>query len=326
MTGPDSSSHLQLDAGLDAFLAALTAGAYSAPDGVVDLEDMRAAADRTRMAFNIGGPKNLATRDLTAETRWGPVPIRIHWPATGARPGTLVFLHGGGWTLFGLDSHDRLMRTLAAESGWTVAGVDYPRAPETPFPGPLDACWAVLEWVRNSGLQHGLKPPIVVGGDSAGANLALSTALVRPHARTLADGLLLFYGVYDCDNSRNSYTRFGDQRFPLTAERMEWFWRNYCPDPRERHNPLASPLRANLEGLPPCYLVIAGQDILADENKSLAQKLRASQVSVTVAWYPGAIHAFAEALAFSAVSRRAVADAATWLRTCVPFEAGRPAQ
>src|SRR5581483_2155621 len=124
-------------------------------------------------------------------------------------------------------------------------------------------------------------------GDSSGANLALTAALaLRKRTASQPDALILAYGVYDCDLSRPSYRSFGAPPFVLSAERMAWFWDRYCPDPRDRLSPSASPLRGDLRGLPPMRLITAGHDVLRDENVALVDRLIEAGVAVSLDHYP----------------------------------------
>ena len=273
---------------------------------------MREAASQVRRTWADSVPVGRLQRHIV-ETSNGPVPLTIHLP-DGVPGGTILFLHGGGWTLFDSETHSPLMRALAMKTGWAVVGVDYPRAPETPYPEPIKACASVIGTVMRIGPRLGLPEPLALCGDSSGANLAVAaTLLMRDIDEILPAALVLFYGVYDCDFSRPSYAKFGSEAFPLSAEKMAWFWDRYCPDVSRRDEPLASPVQADLAGLPPTNMVVAGQDILRDENLAMATRLAEAGVRVSLDVYPGAVHAFCEAVGFVDVSRRAVGRSATWL-------------
>jgi acetyl esterase len=299
---------VRLDRGLDAFLDRLLAGNPLPPDpSPAAIDDMRRAAARVRLSWAEGIPACEVRHDVIEA-----VPVTVHLPTERAPGGTLVFMHGGGWTVLDSSSYAPLLSVLVAATGWAVVGVDYPRAPENPYPGPVEACRDVVRAVRDRGASLG--GPLAVAGDSAGANLALaSTLMLRDAGEVLPAALLLFYGVFDCEMSRPSYAAFGSEFFPLSTEKMAWFWDRYCPDHARRREPLASPLRADLTGLPPVRIVAAGQDILRDENLAMAVRLAEAGVVVSLDVYPGAVHAFCEALAFAGVSRQAVGRAGSWL-------------
>jgi len=232
--------------------------------------------------------------------------------------GIRIYLHGGGWVMHNLDSHDRLMRTYALKSGFSVLGLDYPLAPEIQFPQNLYACVDAVECVIENAQEIGVQPDrIVLGGDSSGANLALSVALRRQEMGLAPlTGLLLTYGVFDSDLARPSYGRFGMAPHMLTEEKIAFFWAQYCRQATDRTNPLAAPFRADisaLASLPPVHLSIAGQDVLLDENLAMADRLRAAGVDVSQCVYENAVRGFVEAVDCSPVADQAVADAATWL-------------
>jgi acetyl esterase len=276
---------------------------------------MRDNAAALRLFWAESVPRGREHRGVIS-TRQGPVAFTIHMPMEDPPRGTLLFLHGGGWTLLDSETHAPLMRAIAGHTGWAVAGIDYPRAPEVPFPGPVHACAQVLEAASQGALAPAPAQPLAIAGDSAGANLAIAASLVlRDAGQPLPAALLLFYGVYDCDNSRPSYAAYGSEHYPLTAEKMAWFWDRYCPDPSLKEHPLASPLRADLAGLPPTHLVVAGRDILRDESLAMAVRLAEAGVRTSLDVYPDAIHAFCEAVGFVETSRTAALRAADWLLT-----------
>jgi acetyl esterase len=298
---------------MELFRLRLTSGSQQPPDpspaGIATMRD-NAAALRRWWAESV--PSGRERRGVIA-TRHAPVPFTIHMPVQDPR-GTLLFLHGGGWTLLDSETHAPLMRAIAARTGWAVAGIDYPRAPEMPFPAPVESCAEVFEAASRGALDPAPPGPLAIAGDSAGANLAVAVSLaLREAGQPLPAAMLLFYGVYSCDMSRPSYAAYGSDHYPLTAAKMAWFWDRYCPDLLLRESPLASPLSADLAGLPPTQLVVAGRDILRDDNLAMAMRLAEAGVRTSLDVYPDAIHAFCEAVGFVETSRTAVERAADWL-------------
>jgi acetyl esterase len=226
-------------------------------------------------------------------------------------------MHGGGWTLFSLDTHDRIMREYAARSGCAVVGVDYALSPEARFPLALEQVIGVTCWLRSQALELGLDPDrLVLGGDSAGGNLSICAALALRDAgqRDAVKALLLIYPVVDSVCSEDSLRRFGGPGAVLTGAEIDSFWRNYGGGASLRDEPLACPIRARLEGLPPVCVTIAGCDVLAEQGREMAARLRAAGVAVEETVYAGATHSFIEALSISPLAERAVADGARWLR------------
>lgn len=272
----------------------------------------REIAERVRAPWTRGGPQMHATEELIVGGR--SVSVRIHRP-TGLRPlPVLVYVHGGGWTMFSLDTHDRLMREYAGRAGIAVVGVDYSLSPEAKFPKAIDELLSIVTWLRDEGAGAGLDPRrIAIGGDSAGANLSVATNLrLRELGQPVLAGMLLNYGVFD-HVAMPSYARYDGPRYMLTVEEMDRFWQNYLPPGADRSAALVSPLRADLRGLPPAFLAIAQCDILADANRAMASKLEEAGVAAEAVIYEGATHSFLEAVSIAALADRALADASAWL-------------
>ena len=291
----------------------LTAAEYDrlTPAGVIDIVNRRRIAETVRQPWARGGPEMAETIDLRVGER--AVGVRVHRPTGDRGLPALIYVHGGGWMLFSVNSHDRLMREYAARAGVTVIGVDYSLAPEARFPTPIDELIEVVGWVRSPAGRDLLDPPsLAIGGDSAGANLAVATNLaLRGAGKPMLDAMLLNYGAFDLER-RGSHGRFGGPEYTLTPDEMDEFWAAYLPD-EHRQNPLARPLLADLSGLPPAYLCVAECDILADENAAMAQRLEAAGVAVTLNRYAGATHSFLEAVSVSSLADRALDDASLWL-------------
>lgn len=271
----------------------------------------REICEQVRTPWSRGGPDMAETRMV----RFGPqgVRARIHIPQSGAGTGTLVYLHGGGWTVFSIDTHDRLMREYADRIGCTVVGLDYALSPEHRFPRALEDVEACLAWLRRNGPGLGLPTGrIALGGDSAGGNLSLAASLrLRDRGQPLPDALLLNYAALDTE-PRPSDKRYDGDRYMLTVDEMRDFWISYLDKPTT-DDPYARPLLADLSGLPPVHLCIAECDILADQNTELAARLKAAGVDVSAIVYKGATHSFLEAVSISPCAGRAIQDASDWL-------------
>jgi len=315
----------RLDADMAAYTQAIAERAKTLP--VVDLPaDPRAAPfDEPRRINDLqtaplyeGGPVMAETRELWLPIRGRRLLCRLHRPAAGVLP-VLIYLHGGGWVWGSIDSHDRMAREYAAASGCAVLLVDYALSPEVAFPHALHECADVTRWVAAHGGGLGLDGArIVVGGDSAGGNLAAALGLLfrdTPGSPALR-GLLLNYGVFDHRLDTPSYHEFADG-YGLTRDKMDFYWRAYCPDPASRLNPLAAPLRAELAGLPPCLVHYAGLDVLASENSAMIERLRAAGVPVEHRLFPGVTHGFLRSCGAVAASDEAVALAGAWMRRIV---------
>ncbi|WP_290812429.1 alpha/beta hydrolase [Halovivax sp.] len=251
--------------------------------------------------FSAGeGPELRTVRDLRIDGPGGELPIRVYRP-DAENPPTLVFCHGGGWTLGTLDSADDICRELAARGECLVLSVDYRLAPEHPFPAAVDDAYAALEWASGYAGDLGGDPDrLGVAGTSAGGNLAAATALrVRDGATddlggdapALA-GQFLLYPMTDRRFDRDAYREHGGGPL-LTEADVRWFWDQYLRSPVDEHNPYATVLRApDLSGVAPATVLTAGFDVLRDEGAAYAAKLADRGVPVDHDHYPTLSHGF----------------------------------
>lgn len=261
------------------------------------IAEARANFERINAAWNADLPP-MATRD---ETLRG-IRCRLLNP-DGMRVGLVLFVHGGGWTFGSPASHERFARLLAGHSGAAVLVPDYRLAPEHPAPAGIEDVLAVI-----AGLDP-IVPPgtrLVLCGDSAGANIALATALAHP-AREITM-LSLLYGCFAPTFDTESHVRNGDGRFGLSTQRMRWYWHNWlgaAADPR------AAPLHGDLAGLPHCHLLAAALDPLCDDSLLLAGRLASAGVATRLDIVPGVIHGFLQMSARLAPARHAIQTIAT---------------
>ena len=228
-------------------------------------------------------------RDIDA----GGVPARLYLPSAEKNLGLCVFMHGGGWVIGTLDSHDDVCRRLAMQSGHAVLSIDYRMAPEFPFPTPLEDCIAATRWARDNAASLGCDASrMVVCGDSAGGNLA---TLVAQHSGVALKMQLLVYPATDARCITESYCNNGEG-FLLTAAAMDWFFGHYLSGGKgSADDPLVSPLFASdavLAKMPPTLVITAEYDPLCDEGEQYAQKLTALGVPTSCVRYHGQIHAF----------------------------------
>lgn len=307
-----------IDPDLRRFMA-VNAAAYAGhpPIDGLSLPEARKVFEAVREPWRSGGPAMASTRELLAPTRHGEVRLRIHDPSPAAPKPALVYLHGGGWTIFSLDTHDRLMREYAARTGVVVIGVDYALSPEVKFPVALEQVVDVVAWLQGAAAGLGVDPSrVAIGGDSAGGNLSITACLAL---RDLGRGgeiaaMLLNYAVLDRVVDATSAALFGGAEYMLTPAEMEQFWVNYLADPAHGDDPLANPARADLAGLPPVFLAMAPCDILIGQSLRMADRLAAAGVEVEAVSYPGACHSFLEAVSIAPVADRALAESSAWLR------------
>jgi acetyl esterase len=240
-------------------------------------------------------------------------------PDAGA--GALIFIHGGGFAFCSPQTHERCARVLAIETGLPVLSPDYRLSPEHPFPAGLHDVIACLRAAFEVTAAAGVRPgPLVISGDSAGANLALAAMLHEQQAgRPLPSGALLFYGAYDADFDTPSYRRFRDGP-GLSTGKMERYWDWYLADKAGRRNPLASPLHASdeaLRALPPLHLMAAEIDPIVSDTLNLAARLaslgRPEQVHLVL----GATHGFLQMTSVLASAREALAEAGAAARVMI---------
>jgi acetyl esterase len=217
----------------------------------------RAAAEERNVFWNQENPDVGRVTEPAIPGPGGPLRLRLYEleGVDTIGPG-ILYLHGGGWVICSLDTHDGVCRRLANASGLRVASLDYRMAPEHPFPAPLDDCIAATGWLMEHGPELGIDPRhLALAGDSAGANLSLATLLaLRDQGRPLPRSAALIYGAFSADLDSPSHRAFGSGDYVLSTPTMHWFWDQYVPDRTARDNPLVSPLAADLAGLPPLYV------------------------------------------------------------------------
>ena len=204
----------------------------------------------------------------------------------------MVFLHGGGWVIGNLESHDRMCRRIANTARICVVAVDYRLAPEHRFPAALEDSVAALQWVANNVEDLNLAPGrISIGGDSAGGNLAAVVALMgRDGSAPATMFQALIYPAVDLTALSDSYRRV-TSGVPLTAATMHWFIDHYAPQHSDRLDWRASPMKArSLAGTPPALVMTVAHDPLCDEGRAYAKRLEDEGVRVTALHLGDHIH------------------------------------
>ena len=284
----------------------------------LDWPRRRAIAEQVRAPWRQAGPRMARTRDWDEPgASGGALRLRLHLPRGVPSPSPLlVYLHGGGWSMFSIDSHDRLMREYADAAAVAVLGIDYALSPEHVYPLALDQVVAQLRGLPARAAALGIDPSrIALGGDSAGANLALAAALrLRDGGGPALRGLLLNYGAFDARISAEA-AALGTPEDMLSVEEMAVFWANYTGgDARLLEDPLVCPARARLDGLPPAQLVAAGRDVLCEQSIAMAARLREAGGEAALAIVPGMPHSFLEAMSACRQSAQTIAGSAAWLR------------
>lgn len=277
----------------------------------------RQVAEKVRAPWVTGGPVMFSTIEQSVPTPHGDVRIRVYNPDGATNKPAMIYIHGGGWVMFSIDTHDRIMREYAARAGICVIGVDYSLSPEARFPVALEQVVAVVHHVRDQASSLSIDPDrLALGGDSAGANLAVSTAIYLRDTGTDKGlrTLVLNYGAFGIDLSVDDVRKYGGPQYMLTSEEMTYFWTQYLANTDDQSNPLAVPLLADLHDLPPVLLCVPQCDVLTTQSLMLDSQLQTAGVKTRTIVYKGATHSFLEAVSISDVAEKAFEDAADWLR------------
>lgn len=251
-----------------------------------------------------------AVADHTIDGPAGPIRVR-HYAAASARP-LLVYLHGGGFVIGDLDTHDAVCRTLCLEANVHVLSVDYRLAPEAPFPAAVEDCLAAFLWARANAKTLGASDRIAIGGDSAGGNLSavVSQELVR-QGQAPAAAQLLLYPTVCRRRARPSLALFA-RGFMLTAADVACFQKHYAGHTNDediRQRPLDG-LQELVGTQPPALVVTAGFDPLRDEGDEYAAVLKDKGFVVLHRRIDGFVHGFANMAGVSPASRRVLVDVA----------------
>lgn len=253
----------------------------------LDLPGMETMSAEDARAFNTAmgaerppGPEVGEILDGTLPGAAGDLNYRLYRPESDGPHPVVAYFHGGGWVLGDHQSDDPFCRDLCIRSGAIVVSVDYRHAPEHRFPAAAEDGFAAVRWIAEHAVDLGGMPGhLAVAGWSAGANVATVAAhLARDASAPHISGQVLVCPVTDSDMTRQSYMDNGDG-YMLTAAMMSWFWDHYA-DPDDRTDPRAAPLRGDLAGLPPAFIVTCEFDPLRDEGKAYAEALGAAGVDV----------------------------------------------
>lgn len=279
--------------------------------------------DEARRAYIAGLPTMQGEREPVASLSertiagpGGPLALRIYRGQGAAAAGApaLLYLHGGGWVIGNLDSHDEICRWFANIAACVVVCPDYRLAPEHKFPAAIEDCVAAFAFLQSAAGDLGIDPKrIAVAGDSAGGNLATVLCLMAREDKNPPVAQLLLYPNTDAAQTADSYRRFAEG-FGLTAATMAWFRDHYVSHAGDIDDWRVSPLKAaSLAGAAPAFVAIAGHDILADEGEAYAKRLEDDRVPVVLKRWPGQIHGFVSMGRHGPASREAVGAAvAAW--------------
>jgi acetyl esterase len=306
-----------LDPQVQLFVQKMAADASKFPRrDTVSIDEGREIAEQVRAPWTEGGPQMARTVEHQVPTRHGEVMVRVYYPSERRMPGAFFYIHGGGFVLFSVNTHDRVMREYAQRAGIVVVGINYTRAPEAKFPQPIEECIDTVNWLKaNAGALEFDAAQLFIGGDSAGGNLSLGTCL---HFRDIGEspirGMVLNYTGFSTDLYQDSVVRYGAGDFGLSLHMMVWFYRNYLGRKEDYTDPRMNLLDADLRGIPPAYLVITECDPLYDGNIDMVAKMKNEGVDVESKIYKGTVHSFLEAVSVAEVAGVAFDDTVGWLQ------------
>ncbi|WP_396432831.1 alpha/beta hydrolase [Limnohabitans sp.] len=253
------------------------------------------ATYRARRSFTQpDAPEVGRVQDLQFSHAGVAIALRVYHPTgAGLALPALVYLHGGGWTIGDLDTHDVLCRSLCQQAGGVVVAVDYRLGPEHKFPAAYDDAVAAWQWVLAQAATLGIDPErIALGGDSAGGNLAAAACLGLRDLGCKPVMQLLIYPSTLMAPDTDSY-RVNGQGYMLTRESMAWYSGHYLRGPQDALDWRASPqLASKHSDLPPAWVLTAGFDPLRDEGLLYADALSRAGVSSQYLCFERQIHGF----------------------------------
>jgi acetyl esterase len=262
------------------------------PVGDINISDLRAKAERaSKLGFLLFDTK-VSVAETINETI-GEIPIRIYKNSNAQNQNVIVYFHGGGFVLYGLNSHDNVCRRLCNMNECLVVSIDYRLAPEHTFPKAHQDAFEAIKWTLKNVEKYGGNPSaIIVAGDSAGGNLAACMAHKCKDENIKLKAQILIYPWIDGKLDNPSIHRNG-KGFMLEKETMFWFQQQYTPVKNDQCNPLVSPCYQNdFSGLAPAFILTAQYDPLLDDGFKYYNQLLQAGNKVKYREYKGLIHGF----------------------------------
>ena len=279
--------------------------------GMPSMHTMQPAEVRAARAGSNRGPggqpivysENAIVRTIPSVS--GEIALRCFIPPT--IDGAYLWIHGGGWVLGSADSNDPRLESLSNAMNLAVLSVEYRLAPEFPYPAGPDDCETAALWLAENAETEFGTGKLLIGGDSAGATLAVA-ALLRlrdRHGITPYRGANLGYGVFDVSQTPSS-RNWGNEALILSSPVMKWFGDHYAP-PEIQQDPDVSPIYADLRDMPPALFSVGTHDALLDDSTFMHARWLAAGNESELAVYPGGVHGltgFPTALGRKAVARQ----------------------
>jgi acetyl esterase len=272
----DEGSAAHVEESRTFYAAKQAAGGQQGPTNYEELKEARSSLP--------AGPADSRTVERIARAGKGQVPVRVTSPSSGGSRATYLDIHGGGFYMDSATRSDPRNTRLADGLGVTVVSVEYRLAPEHPWPAAPDDCETAALWLVEEGRKAFGTERMLIGGASAGATLA-TTTLLRLRDRDLVHpilGAVLQFGAYDLSGQSPGGRLYAD----------EWFIQAYAGHVPDRTDPDVSPLYADLRGLPPTLLIVGAQDVLLEDNLTMAARLSAAGNEVDLRVFPESMHGF----------------------------------
>lgn len=282
-------------------------------------EEMRAAYNHEREYWNEEGPILSSVEDRSVSTEYGDIRVRMYRPSDEPVLPVIVYIHGGGWVLGNVDTHDRITRILAQETGAAVISVDYTLSPEAKYPQGVEECVAVVQELRSHPQEWGVDAQdISFSGDSGGANMCFATYLhLREEEKDISGirCMLLIYGWYGLRDSV-SLRLLGGPWDGLTAADFDMYKQWYLATPEDEHAAYVDILSNDLtHDVPPLYLAAAGLDPLQDDSKALAMVCKDSGIPYQFELVPGVLHGFIHHSRIVGAAQEVLEHAAAFYKT-----------
>lgn len=285
------------------------------------IEEVRIYYNKEREFWNEGGDKVYKSVDSKINTRHGAIPVRFYYPNNNENNmSALIYIHGGGFIVGNLDTHDRIMRAFAYHANVIVMGIDYTLSPEAKFPQALEECVDIIKYLHENGDSYKIdKNSLSLAGDSGGANLCLaSTIYLREVFNDISyiKSLLLYYGFYGLKDSVSKRLYGGDYD-GLKKEDLDYYFNLYTKNEKDYDNIYFSPLNADLtKNIPPCYIETGELDPLCDDSIVLYKILSSNGIKTELKVIPHVIHSYLHYAKMLKEASKAIENGSKFLNSC----------
>ncbi|WP_069637722.1 acetyl esterase [Campylobacter pinnipediorum] len=282
-----------------------------------DNNQMRLNYELEREFWNEGGAVMFGMHDVFIDFEQAKIKTRIYYPQEQDQYKTIFFIHGGGWVVGSIKTHDRMMRNLASLSKCAVIGIDYSLAPDKKFPFQIQECNSAIEYFIKNSKKYKLYPDeFSYAGDSAGANMCMGTFLYQKDKKIIDTSLIksmaLFYGVYGLKDSV-SRTLYGNDIDWLREEDMQYYYNEYLKKDTDINSKFVNIFNADLtDNIPNCFIASCEFDPLKDDSVALYEILKQTNDS-EYKEYKGVMHAFLHYTRMMKIANEAIQDGANFI-------------